>query len=398
MANKARDPKFKGFDPQGDEPNSVLDLFEGRGVTDARLHPYFVDLRDNISRSPAKKVLQAISPWLLTSDAHLVKEFQESHFDQRLWEIYIWAMLRDQGYDVEHQEAPDLRVTSPWFSFSVEATTVAPSQSGPLADHPNPVTKEEMADFMSNYMPMKFGSPLTSKLNKVDSKGRHYWEQPGVEDMPFVLAIADFHKPGDGKEPASMTYSQGGLYCYLFGARVSADVVDGKLIIRDEPVREHTYKGKTVPSGFFDLPNAENVSAILFSNAGTIAKFDRLGVMAGFAPPKHRYIRIGHVFDPDPDAYVGIPFRVDVSDPQYQEFWGDEVQVFHNPRAKRPLHPEVLPDAAHFMYRDGEVITYDRGGRVLSSLTLVMRITDEDPAKAAGTDGSGAADQPVASA
>src|SRR5258706_6572477 len=89
IANKTRDPNFNGFDSQGDEPNFVLDLFEDRGVPDAKLHRYFVDLRDSISRSPAKKVLQAISPWLATSDANLVKEFQEIHFDQRLWEIYI---------------------------------------------------------------------------------------------------------------------------------------------------------------------------------------------------------------------------------------------------------------------------------------------------------------------
>ncbi len=375
IAAKSRDRRFRGFEAQGGEPNYTLDLFEDRGVPEDRLHKYYLELRDNISRSPAKKVLQAISPWLITSDAHLVKEFQEAHFDQRLWEIYLWAMFRDQGYDVEHREAPDLRVTSPWHAFSVEATTVAPSTSGPLADHPNPnpSSEEEMEDFIRHYMPMKFGSSLVSKLNKTDAQGRHYWELPGVENLPFVLAIADFHKQADGDTPASMTYSQGGLYVYLYGSRASANLEDGKFVVREEPVPLHTYKGKTVPSGFFDLPGAENVSAVLFSNAGTISKFERLGVLAGFAPAGHKYIRIGHLFDPDPNAYVGIPFSVDVSDSTYEEFWGDEVQVFHNPRALRPISPEAFPDAANFLYEQEKVITFDRPGRVLSSLTMILR-------------------------
>ena len=99
------------------------------------------------------------------------------------------------------------------------------------------------------------------------------------------------------------------------------------------------------------------------------------------------YYRVGYRFDPDPAALQGIPFHVDVSDPGYEEYWGDEVQVFHKPRAIRPLPPEAFPDAAHFFYSDGKLSTIDRGGRVLGSMTAVIQITggddkltdDEDP-------------------
>ena len=375
IAKKSRDPKFSGFESQGDEPNRTLNLFEDRGVADTRLHPFYLELRDRPARRPARKVIEAISPWLLSFDTNLVKEFQESQFNQRLWEIYLWAMFRDQGYDVEHQEAPDLIVSSPWFKFSVEATTVAPSTSGALSEHPNPASPEEIAEFLSDYMPMKFGSSLTSKLNKIDAKGRHYWELPGIDNVPFAIAIADFHKEADGKTPGSMTFSQGGLYPYLYGTRVSVEARNDQVLFKNEPVTEHTYNGKTVPSGFFDLPKAENISAVIFSNAGTIAKFDRIGVLAGFGARMHRYYRVGYRFDPDPAALQGIPFHVDVSDRDYEEFWGDEVQVFHNPRAVRPLPPEAFPDAAHFFYSDGKLSTIDRGGRVLGSMTAVFQIT-----------------------
>ena len=287
-------------------------------------------------------------------------------------------MFRDQGYDVTHQEAPDLKVSNPWFSFYVEATTVAPSTSGALATHPNPMTPEEVAEFNLNYMPMKFGSPLVSKLEKRDANGLHYWERQGEPNMPFVIAIADFHKEATKEETGSMVYTQSGLYAYLFGARVSVEEVDGKVLLKTVPISEHTYNGKTVPSGFFDLPGAENVSAVIFSNAGTLAKFNRLGIRAGFAPPKYRYFRAGFSFDPDPNALVGTPFYVDVQDPNYVEYWGDEVQVFHNPNAKHPISPEAFPDAANFMYRDGILQTIDRPGRVLGSVTLNFKIQDNN--------------------
>lgn len=382
IAAKARDPSFAGFEAQGDEPTSVLDLFQDRGVSDNKLHPYYRLLRDMPTRSPARRVFQAISPWLVTSDSHLVKEFQEAQFDQRLWEIYLWAMFRDQGYDVEHREAPDLIVTDPLLgSFAVEATTVAPSKTGPLADHPNPKTPEEIQFFLADYMPLKFGSSLTSKLNKVDAEGRHYWQKPGCEDLPFVLAIADFHKAGDPAENqalGSMTYSQGGLYTYLYGIRVYVEEVNGRKIILQSPVPTHEFNGKTAPSGFFQLPLSENVSAVLFTNAATLAKFDRMGVLAGYAPPGTRYLRVGQRFDPDPGALVGIPFSVEVGAEGYEEHWGDEVQVLHNPRALRPISPDAFPDAAHFLVENGVLTSFDIGGRVLSSMTLIFTATSSE--------------------
>lgn len=95
-------------------------------------------------------------------------------------------------------------------------------------------------------------------------------------------------------------------------------------------------------------------------------------MLAGFAPPDHSYIRFGQTFDPDPDAFVGKPFSIDVTDSSYEEFWGDELQVFHNPNAKRPLNWEAFPDAVQFGSVDGEMISRDRPGRVLSSATIVL--------------------------
>lgn len=362
---------------QGDETNAPLDLL--RVPTDFepdKLHPYFRMVLEDPGREPARAVLKEIGPWLAPQDPHLVKEFQTKGFDQRLWEIYLWAALREFNLDVEILEAPDFRCTGPGIDFCIEATTAAPSERGALAEHPKPQTIKETTTFLDDYMPMKYGSALLSKLNKVDQHGRRYWEREKSERKPFVLAIADFHKPTEKKEIGSMTYTQSALWQYLYGSRVYWEMEGDMLVIKPEKIAAHRYGEKEVPSGFFDLPEAENVSAVLFSNAGTLAKFDRMGVVAGFGAEGYRYQRIGLRYDPDPNAFMGRPFSEEVIAEEYEEYWSQEVQVFHNPNAARPLPFEWLLGATHHYYEDGLLQSHTPADAILSSFTLLMKITD----------------------
>ena len=231
----------------------------------------------------------AIGPWLAPGDPHLVEEFQKKGFDQRLWRYFLWSVLREFTLDVELLEAPDFRCTAPGIDFTVEATTVAPSDRGALAEHPNPKTTEETVEFLNNYMPLKFGSALITKFNKTNKAGQHYWEREASKDKLFLIAIADFHKPTEKGEIGSMIYTQSALWHYLYGHRVNWTFEDDRLVIRSEPIGHHKFGDKVAPFGFFDLPKSENVSVVLFSNAGTMAKFTRMGTVAGFGAEKHRY-------------------------------------------------------------------------------------------------------------
>jgi hypothetical protein len=363
---------------QGDETNHRTDLLAvPPGTTLQDLHPNFRLLIDTPGRAPARRVFQELGPWLAPSDPHFVKEFQTAQFDQRLWELYLWAMLREMRYDVTQPEAPDFHCRSPLAKFTMEATTCAPSKGGVLADHPDPKTPEELKAFLHHYMPMKFGAVLTGKLNKKNASGESYWERgPGV-GTPFVLAVADFHKPGGDGDIGSMTYTQEALWLYLFGHRLEWEFIDSNLSIRSVKADNHQYKEKVVKTGFFDLEGTENISAVVFSNAGTLAKFDRMGVDAGFAPDDHRYFRIGMRVDPDPNAVVGIPFSEEVI-ADYGEGWSDEIQVFHNPRAKVPLPLEAFAGTTQHRFEDGNHISLSTGEPVLSSNTLIMRIVGNE--------------------
>lgn len=356
------------------ETNAPIDLLKLPTDCDPKtLHPYFRELLESPGREPGRAVIREIGPWLTPKDPHLVSEFQNKGFDQRLWEIYLWAAFKDFGLDVEQLEAPDFRCTSSNADFTVEATTAAPSAMGPLAEHPEPNTVEETAAFLDNYMPLKYGSALNSKLNKVDKDGLHYWERTESKGKPFVLAIADFHKPVSKGEIGSMTYTQSALWQYLYGQRIYWEFENEKLVIKPQKIGMHKFGGKVVPSGFFDQPTAENVSAVIFSNAGTIAKFDRMGVVAGFGAKGFGYLRVGLKVNPDPNAVIGDAFVVDVTSSDYEEYWTDEIQVFHNPKAKFELPFDNLLGATHHYFEDGMLRSVSPVGSILSSYSIILQ-------------------------
>lgn len=368
---------------QGDETNQPTDLLSvDPSIKESDLHTNFKLLRDTPGRAPARAVLRELGPWLAPTDPHFVKEFQSKQFDQRLWELYLWALFREFAYDVTQPEAPDFLCIAPRAQFTVEATTCAPSTSGVLADHPDPKTRGEFRNFLENYMPMKFGSALTSKLKKKNKDGESYWERGPGAGKPFVLAIADFHKPGGDGDIGSMTYTQEALWLYLYGRRIEWEFVNGELSIRSVPIGDHKFKDKTVETGFFDLKGAENISAVLFSNAGTLAKFDRMGVDAGYGATDHRYYRVGVRLDPDPNAVVGAPFTEEVV-AEYGERWHDEVQIFHNPSAKNPLPLEAFAGSTQHYFEDGNHVSYSSGTPVLSSFTLIMQLVGDEEIKEA---------------
>lgn len=357
-------------------PTNVLAVPEGTDV--GALHPHFRGLIESPGRHPSREVFKEIGPWLAPSDPDFVSEFQFKQFDQRLWEMFLWATFRELGFDVTQPQAPDFTCTAPGISFTVEATTVSPSTSGVLADHPDPKTPDEMKEFLGHYMPMKFGSSLTSKLNKKDKDGQSYWERGDAVGKPFMLAVADFHKSGSEDEIGSMTYTASALWPYLYGHRIEWELVDGELITRAVKRGDHIYKEKVVETGFFDLPGAENISAIIFSNAGTLAKFDRMGIAAGFIPASHKYFRMGTRFNPDLNAVHPNLFFEEIGREDYVEYWSDELQIFHNPNAKAPLPEEVFDGVTQHFFKGGNQITVTPEGTVLGSRTLIVRLVGDN--------------------
>lgn len=331
---------------QADEKGAPVDFFTPVRPRE-QLNPAFVTLVEDESFSPARGIIEPMMRWYQDADGNFVEQFQTTGFDQRMWELYLFATFIEQGFLLDRTEAvPDFDCAGLAGRFTTEAVTVGPTRVGSeILPPPETDTPDKLRAYLEHYLPIKFGSSLTSKLRK------RYWERDNVKGAPFALAIADFSSPG------SMMHSSSSLERYLYG--YVHDAVrddDGRLTVTPRRILEHRFGDKApIPSGFFGLPDAENVSAVLTSASGTISKFNRMGLLAGFGSGRVAMIREGTAVDHDPDAAAPKVFRKLVNSADYSETWVEGLNVYHNPRSAEHLGIELLPDAAHhFISSKGE--------------------------------------------
>ncbi len=343
--------------PQGDETDAGFDLFTDV-IPENEQHHGFKILKNEPRFEAARNIISEIANSFVDNDGHFEREFQSGNFQARLWELYLHIYIHDAGLLVENNHAaPDFEVSYFGEKLFIEAVTVNPSENTKRPDLPPPQTHEEIEKRLDDFMPIKFGSPLYSKLQK------KYWEKEHVAGKPFVIAIHDYHNDN------AMTWSRTALSEYLYGIRTR--IVDGEPFV--ESIEKHSWAGKEIPSGFFYQDDAENISAVLFSNQATIPKFNRMGKIAGLGSADVKMIRNGSLYNPDPEAIHPIPFSKDLDDPDYEESWSDGLIMFHNPNAKYPVDPNAFSDISHVFYSEDEGFHgYHQPYDVLGSITLVV--------------------------
>jgi hypothetical protein len=164
---------------------------------------------------------------------------------------------------------------------------------------------------------------------------------------------------------------------YLYGVTHDFSYDEnGRLIISAAKLETHEYEGKKIPSGFFLQENAENISGILFSASGTLSKFNRMGRLAGFALPNTRMFRFGTKHNHDPNAALPLPFSIEIEPGKTIENWADGISIFHNPRAKFPLDPDMFPGVAHHFFQDGMITSILPESHIYSSMTSNLLLTE----------------------
>lgn len=338
---------------QGDENGNAIDFFtpvRERSVLDAS----FIQLSENRGFGAAKQIIELMMRWYDDVDGNFIEQFQTAGFDQRMWELYLYATFVEARYGVSDEfVAPDFCCSGLEGEFCVEAVTIGKSQGGgEEITAASLTTDEKIAEYLEHYMPIRFGTALTKKRKK-KHHGQNYWNLPHVNGKPFALAVADF------SSGLSMTMTRSALELYLFGYKhKEARNADGSLKIITERVQRHQWKKKKMPSGFFRQKETENIGAVIFNNSGTVAKFNRMGVYCGFGADDVLLIREGTMANNDPNASKPKYFRVVVNSDGYEESWIEGMDVYHNPNAIIPFPPELLPSASHhFLLEDGQVET-----------------------------------------
>lgn len=348
---------------QGDEGKGI-DLFKPVVPTDKQ-HMSLRALTETEVFLPARSIIAELMPHFVDVDGTFVKEFQTKGFDARLWELYLNAYLIEEKLFIDREHAsPDFTIRKYGHKVAIEAVIVGrrtPYRTILLDEEPEPLTVEEMVDKNRNETPIRFGSALFTKLQK------KYWDLPHVSGAPLVFAIADFH------DDRSMLWTSPGLIDYLYGVRHGFRYdKEGQLEVIPHKIETHRVENKTIPSGYFFQPDAENVSAVLFSASGTISKFNRMGRQAGFRHPDVTMITVGSCHDHDPNACVPHMFRYEVNE-KCSETWAEGLSMFHNPQARLPVPRDLFPSIAHHDFMDGQIVSQLPEFHPYASITYHLR-------------------------
>jgi hypothetical protein len=286
-------------------------------------------------------------------DRSFVREFQTQGFSARIWELSVF------GYLAEHRYVLDSTQASPDFILPercvIEAVTNQPADPMSLPDMEHLKTQEgwrhhftiNPADRMEEFK-SQLRKAITSKTRKRFSNGLAYWEMPHTRELPFVLAVQSF---------------------YAETSTAFTDMIAAAYLLGEAP---------GIP-GLLDDPELTPLSAVLFSNSGTISQFNRMGKQNGYGADEVRIWRNGLCYNPTPDATLPIEFGYEVGSSEAPpEHFGQSLHLIHNPNADRPLPPGSLEGIRRSARtQDGEIITTAVDGFLpLASFTMVLQTFD----------------------
>ncbi len=281
--------------------------------------------------APGRAMLREVFADFDDPDGNFVQQFQTSGFDARTFELFLCAMFKDAGHAIDRRCArPDFTLERDGHVACVEAMTAnPPSKSGfqPYRHMPSDRLAAGDVPYDQDEVAIRFGGPLFNKLRM------WYWNLPHVAGRPLIFAIQSFHAEG------ALNISDAPLSNYLYGLSSHwHHDAEGQLIITQSPIDTHEFGLKKIPSGFFAQPGAEHVSAVLFSNSGTIPKFNRMGHQGAYHSDAVRMIRWGTCYYPDPKTSMPDVFLYEVGDPEEgKETWREGTTLYFNPGALHPL-------------------------------------------------------------
>lgn len=313
------------------------------------ISPEFELLAGTVSHLPALMAVGECYLALPNPDANFVPDLQTNNFASRLFELYLLACFREQGLIVRQDHvSPDFQIEKDGTSCWIEAVTANSDvpRAGGIGDWVHAPT--DRTERLTGAPAERFAKTLRGKLQ------RNYHKLDHVKGQPFALAIADFHESG------SMVWSREALPTYLYGVR--ADVTGEGAERRAVGTTISNLTGKhSIPAGLFRDPDFAHLSAVVFSNAATLAKFNRMGFLAGWRPPGLTMIRRGILFDRTPGTLEPVDFELLIDSDEYEalwpwgEAWCQELEVYHNPIATNPIPFDLIPGATHWFDRDGEI-------------------------------------------
>lgn len=332
------------------------------------MHPSYKFLRESPRNRSTRAMMNEAFARFADRDGNFVEQFQTTGFDNRTFELYVSELLHSEGFAIVGDGPhPDFSVEKNGVRIHIECTTANRTDTGGSRLVPYEPTNDkdlsiqDIKDRSENDIPVRIGGALRNKLlHRVDKKRdpKAYWELPHVAGQPFVIAVESFHEHG------ALGFGGAATAFYLYGIRQSPSWDDsGKLVIEQQRVARHVSGGKDIPSGFFNLEGTEHVSAVLWTNAGTVPKFTRVALAGVYPDENMTVLRFGTMNDPDPNAHQPLPFAYIVGDPGTpEETWGQEAMLIHNPNALHPVPAGLFETVTETALENGRPVDTIKSG------------------------------------
>ena len=264
-------------------------------------------------------------------DKDFANQFQTTNYESRLWELYTYEFLNSHDFEIEKSksERPDFKISTSEGHVYIECVT-SNSMNGGRSDLMLKSANYELEiDFIS-----RIGSALFSKLSK------KYYDLEWVKGSPLIFAIQPYHSS------ESLNMNVYNVVKYLYGIKIEKKLDSkGKLSYEFNKVvnQKRLENGNLIDIGsFFELPNSEFVSGVIFTNSATLGKFTRIGFQNGFDSGETEditYFGIG--YNDSSDDIKPAYFCHSVKDKPFENY-NHGVTFFHNPNAKYPISDDLL--------------------------------------------------------
>lgn len=316
---------------------------------ESELNPDFVRLANSPNLVAARKMATEIFECRGDPDGNFIEQFQTNGFDARVFELYLAAVLHEASFKLDGSyQSPDFVADHENFGeLAIEAVTANPA--GNQMQDVGSMGKE----FASADTQVARNTVRTKTMRAIRSKmTKKYWELSHLESVPFIIAVQCF------SHADSLAYSSSALANPLYGFEAHEATKD---------------LSKTGPGYFANCD--PHLSAILFTNNGTVAKLNRMGVQKGYGCEDVRIQVIERVFDPDPSAFKPELREYVAQAGQHDDSWLRGATLFHNPNAKRPVTAAAFEDAQHYTVKAGELECQVPNGHPYATFQASRRLT-----------------------
>lgn len=321
----------------------ALDLFTPV-VERERQHPVFRQLCGP-EYTAEREVVSEWGRGFVDRDGKLVKEFQTT-FESSLWELYVFASLKELGASVDFRHSrPDFVTTMRPTGVCIEATVAQPPDGGSPAFGSGPPDLPDDLNEFNRDATVRFCNRFTTKA---DDYKQNYASLEHVGNKPFVIAFAPFDRP------ASQLAHNRPIIAALYGVYFDEEqtiACRSPEIVR-YPVTAVSKSASTDLSiGYFTDAQYAHVSAVLYSPLAGMGKLRALADNPNLPA-------IFVTMHPNPDAIE--PHVRQTKKADYSEHLLDGLYVIHNPHATNPLDTSAFNHhrVAQLAFNDdGEPVT-----------------------------------------